>query len=414
MQHDTPAATTTVASRRLMWAGFLGIFVWGTNAGLLGAVLPGLRDRAGISLSESAGLFVALSCGLVVASVLAGFLLDRAGKKLVLCTAVATVIVGQVLMAFAVSYPLMLALAFLLGAGGSAIVTGAHALIADLNPEHRAASLNLLDVFFGIGAFVTPFAVVPMLEVGGVETVLFTLAGLAALVLLYLLSVAFPPPVQSQEFSPAAMGGLLRSPWFLAPAALVFLYVGTEQSIWDWQVTYFMNDLAMDNVAAARVLSIFPIAIMVGRLVNNRLLMRVSPGPVLAVSTIGATICLAIVMLAGSATVAPLALLMAGLFMSSIFPTALGVVSSRFPTMSGTALGLALTGGWLGSVAISPSFGFVAHRTDYSTAYLVVIASAGAMALTALLMLKQRAPKAAPTHSRTDVAMTAAPGPARD
>ena len=44
---------------RLKWAGFLGIFVWGSIAGLLGAILPGLRERSGISLDQSGGLFVA-------------------------------------------------------------------------------------------------------------------------------------------------------------------------------------------------------------------------------------------------------------------------------------------------------------------------------------------------------------------
>jgi fucose permease len=337
---------------------------------------------------------------MVVSSVVAGMLLDRLGKKLVLCAAVSIVIAGLVMLAFAVHYPFMLGVAFLLGVGGSALVTGAHALIADLNPTHRAASLNLLDVFFGIGAFVTPFAIVPLLQVGGVEAVLFALAALAGLVLLYLLSVPFPRPVHRHDLSPAAVDQLLRSPWFLLPASLVFLYVGTEQSIWDWQVTYFMNDLSMSNVSAARVLSIFPIAIMVGRLITNRLLMRVSPGPVLLASTVGATLCLATVMLAGSPAVAGMALLLAGLFMSSIFPTALGVVSGRFPTLSGTALGLALTGGWLGSMVISPSFGFVAERVDYSTAYLVVVGAAGAMALATVLMLRQRAPTGDPAHDR--------------
>jgi fucose permease len=352
-----------------------------------------------------------MSCGLVVASILAGFLLDRIGKKVVLCGAIAIVIAALIVLAFAASYAVMIVLAFALRAGGSAIVTGAHALIADLNPRQRAASLNLLDVFFGVGAFATPFAIVPLQQTGGVSAVLFALAGLATLVLLYLLTVRFPLPVHSHELTPGGAGRLLRSPLFLLPAALVFLYVGTEQSIWDWQVTYFMSDRGMDNVSAARVLSVFPIAIMIGRLIIKRLLLRIAPGPVLLVSTVGATICLGIVMMSPSATVGGFALLIAGFFMASIFPTALGVVSSRFPTMSGTALGLAITGGWLGSVAISPSFGFVAHRTDYWTAYAVIVGGAGAMALTTLLMLKQRVHGTEPALGRRDVAIAPASDP---
>lgn len=378
-----------LSSRRLMWAGFLGIFVWGSIAGLLGAILPGLRARAGISLDQSGGMFVALSAGLVVASLCAGFLLDRAGKKVVLCSAVALVVVALVFFEFVNFYPAMLALAFIMGAGGSAVVTGAHALISDLNPEHRAASLNLLDFFFGVGAFVTPFAIVPLQARGGLAAVLFALAALAGLVLGYLLSVRFPPPAHAREFSLGGAMRVLRSPLFWLPALLVFLYVGTEQSIWDWQVTYFMRQLGMDNVSAARVLSIFPVAIMVGRLVNNRLLMRLSPMPVLLVSTVGATLCFAVTATASSAGLAAAGLLAAGLFMASIFPTALGVVSGRFADLSGTALGLSITAGWAGSMLISPSLGFVAHRTDFSAAYLVVIGSAAAMVIVAVLLSRQ-------------------------
>ena len=130
-------------------------------------------------------------------------------------------------------------------------MTGGHALIADLNPEHRAASLNLLDVFFGIGAFVTPFAIVPLQARGGTAAVLFTLAALAAAGLVFLLLVRFPPAARGHAIAPGTIRSMVTSPLFLLPALLVFLYVGTEQSVWDWQVTYFMRTLSMDNVAAA-------------------------------------------------------------------------------------------------------------------------------------------------------------------
>lgn len=385
----------TSSPRRLMWAGFLGIFVWGSIAGLLGAILPGLRERAGISLAESGVVFVALSSGLVVASLLAGFLLDKIGKKKVLCGAVALVVFALVTLEFARALLPLLALAFLLGAGGSAVVTGAHALIADLNPGHRSAALNLLDFFFGVGAFVTPFAIVPLQRSGGLGAVLFALAALAALVLVYLLTVSLPPPVHAKEFSLAEAAHVLGSLRFWVPALLIFLYVGTEQSVWDWQVTYFMKQLQMDNIESARVLSIFPIAIMLGRLLNNWLLRRIAAQPVLIVSAAGAAACFALILSTHDAQAASLGLFVAGLFMASVFPTTLGVLSGRFPEMSGTALGLAITGGWLGSVAISPSFGFVAHRTDFWTAYLVVVASATAMIVVAVALWRQ-GPAAAP------------------
>ena len=377
-------------SRGLRWAGFLGVFVWGSIAGLLGAILPGLRERAGISLDESGAMFIALSSGLVAASLISGPLIDRTGKKPVLCTAVSLVIVALLAFEFVNVLPGLLLLAFMMGAGGSALVTASHALVADLNTGHRASALNLLDLFFGVGAFVTPFAIVPLQQAGGLAAVLFALATLATLVLVYLLAVPFPRESHTRDFSLAHALALAGSPRFLLPALLIFVYVGTEQSVWDWQVTYFMRHLGTDNISAARMLSVFPVAIMIGRLVNNRLLLRVSPYPVLVASTAGAALCFVGTMLAPTFELGLAALFLSGLFMASVFPTTLGVLSGRFADRSGTALGLAITCGWLGSVAISPTFGFVAQRSTYSTAYLVIVGAAVAMAAVAGLLYLQR------------------------
>ena len=387
---------TTAASadrRRLRWAGFLGVFVWGSIAGLLGAILPGLQQRAGISLDESGAMFVALSSGLVVASLVSGPLIDRTGKKKVLCTAVSLVIGALLAFEFVNALPGLLLLAFLMGAGGSALVTASHALIADLSAGHRASALNLLDLFFGFGAFVTPFAIVPLQAAGGLAAVLFALAALATLVLLYLLTVRFPLENRARDFSLGHALGLAGSVRFLVPALLIFVYVGTEQSVWDWQVTYFMQNLDTDNVTAARMLSVFPIAIMIGRLASNRLLLRVSPYPVLLGSTLGAAACFVATMVAPTPALGLAALFAAGLFMASVFPTTLGVLSGRFADRSGTALGLAITCGWIGSVAISPTFGFVAQRSTYSTAYLVIVGGAAAMVAVAGLLYLQRDPR---------------------
>jgi fucose permease len=372
-------------SVRLMWAGFLGILVWGTIAPLLGTILPTLRERAGMSLTGSGGLFVALSSGMVAASLVAGVLLDRLGKKPVLCGAVSLIAAALVLLEGARAYALLLVLAFMLGAGGSALVTGAHGLLADLNPRHRAAALNLLDVFFGVGAFVTAFAIVPLQRSGGLAPVLFVLAAMAGAVLLYFICIAFPDPVHARDFSIGEARRILASAAFLVPALIIFLYVGTEQSVFDWQVTFLLGKFEMDKVAAAQVLSWFPVAIMLGRVVNNRLLMHVSALPVLLVSTVGAAASLIVILATGSTTAASAMLFVAGLCMASIFPTTLGVLSSRFAEMSGTALGLAITFGWFGSFVVSPTFGFAAHSAagspDYSRGYLVIIGSALAMVL---------------------------------
>lgn len=380
-----------LSSRRLMWAGFLGVLIWGTLAPLLGSILPNLRERSGLSLSGSGVMFVALSSGMVIASLAAGPMLDRYGKKRVLSGAVALITVVLVFFEFVYNPTFLLGLAFLLGMGGSALVTGAHGLLADLNPNHRAASLNLLDVFFGVGGFLTTFLIIPVQQMAGLAGVLFALAAMSALVLVYMLSTTFPAPAHARDFSMGEAKSLAVSPLFLIPAAMIFLYVGTEQSIFDWQVTYLTGELSMDRIEAARALSWFPVAIMIGRLIISRILLRVSPSLVLVVSTLGAMLSLLVILTTSSSLVASVALFTAGLFMASIYPTTLGVLSGRFASISGTAIGLAVTAGWFGSFVVSPTFGFVAEETTFSTGYGVILGTSAAMVLIALLLARQNA-----------------------
>lgn len=372
-----------------MWVGFLSVLVWGTLAPLLGSILPNLRERSGMSLAGSGLMFVALSSGMVVASIAAGPLIDAYGKKKVLCTAVGIIALALLACEIAYNPNVLIALAFAIGVGGSALVTAAHSLLADLNPDHRAASLNLLDVFFGVGGFLTTFAIVPLQQMGGLRVVLMVLALIAILVFAFMASVTFPPPVHAGGVSSGGAARLLSSPLFLAPAILIFLYVGTEQSVFDWQVTYLMGEFSMERIAAARVLSWFPVAFMIGRIVNSRLLLRVAPSRVLIVSTIGTVAGFATILLTSSAFAASLALFCTGLFMASLYPTTLGLLSGRFTTQSGTAIGMAVTAGWLGSFAVSPTFGFVAQHSNFTAGYLVILGSSIAMLIVALVVARQ-------------------------
>ena len=60
------------------------ILVWGSIATLLGSILPSLSTRADLSVTQAGHIFLANGLGLVVASLIAGPLIDIWGKKGVL------------------------------------------------------------------------------------------------------------------------------------------------------------------------------------------------------------------------------------------------------------------------------------------------------------------------------------------
>ena len=66
---------------------------------------------------------------------------------------------------------------------------------------------------------------------------------------------------------------------------------------------------------------------------------------------------------------------MAGLAMAPMFPTTLGMVGNCFPKATGTAMGIAITGGWIGLAVSSYIIGAIADATDLGTALLVLPAA---------------------------------------
>src|SRR5688572_26652830 len=134
---------------------------------------------------------------------------DRYGYKGMLLLGTFLIIGGLEGIAFASSVGALRIAIVLIGFGGGIINGGTNSLVADLSTEGKAANLNLLGVFFGIGAVGVPFLLAVMGERYSHSALI---AGVGALVLIPLILIAvtpFPAPKQLQGFPIAAAGKLI-------------------------------------------------------------------------------------------------------------------------------------------------------------------------------------------------------------
>jgi MFS family permease len=71
-----------------------------------------------------------------------------------------------------------------------------------------------------------------------------------------------------------------------------------------------------------------------------------------------------------------------------MFPTTLAMVGDAFPRGTASAMGVAITCGWLGIVASSPVIGWFAGptKTNFQTALLVLPAASALMVVVSLAM----------------------------
>ncbi|HVD60113.1 MAG TPA: MFS transporter, partial [Gemmatimonadaceae bacterium] len=145
-------------SRRAIFVcACLGMLTFGIVLTVLGAVLPSVITRFGIDKVQAGSLFLLMTFAILAASLVFGPLADRYGYKGMLLLATALIAIGLQGIAFAGSMSVLRIAIVLIGFGGGIINGGTNALVADISSEEKGANLNLLGVFFGIGAVGVPF-----------------------------------------------------------------------------------------------------------------------------------------------------------------------------------------------------------------------------------------------------------------
>jgi fucose permease len=341
------------------------------------------KARAGI-------FFMSSSIGLIVGSVPSGLAMDTMGTKLVVCLGLFLVALAFWLLGSIHTSRFLYIIAFVLGLGGAMVVAGENTAMSLVNPNQREVAANLLNLFFGVGAFVAPFLVMPVLKRSGFSGVLKVSSALTAAILLFHLALAFPSPIAGNETPLSRVGLLLTQPRLLLLMLLIFLYVGTEFSVWTWTVTFLTGERGYIQSAASKLISTFAVAMIAGRWATQWTLQILGPLHMLLLSAGGAVLCLAGMYTLRRRSLVVLASLGGGWSMAAIFPTALGLAGTYFPSMVGTAISLVTTGGWFGAIVIAPAIGFVAARRGVGRGILISVGSAFLMVCATLLLMHAR------------------------
>jgi len=371
----------------LMVAACMGIFIYGYLSAMLGVVLPNLMGKLSVDKAQAGRFFMSVYIGQLVSSVPSGPAMDRFGTKMVLALGLALITFAFLGLGTIDTGKLLYPLGIVLGLGGSMLVAGENTLVSMINPAARETAANLLNLFFGVGAFLAPFIVMPVLKRRGFTAVLVGSSLIPAAVFLLHISLRFPPALQQHGFPLAQASSLLTEPKLLLLASMVFLYVGTEFSLWNWTVTFFTVERGYEQTNASRLVSAFAFTMILGRLGAKWVLAALGPEKTLLLSAVGAAICLGGMFRGQGRKFVKGSALAAGLFMAAIFPTSLGLAGRYFPALVGTAISLAITGGWIGAIAIPPSVGFVAERRGVARGLLIPLGAAAVMVVPPLILL---------------------------
>jgi len=346
----------------LMGTACAGLFTFGVMTSFLGATLPELSARAGFDLARSGTLFSFLYLPQVPMVFLAGPLIDRFGKKLVLAAGFFCSAAALVGLAYAPSYAVVGMLLVMLGLGGSSAMAAANTLVPDLYPENPSSALNLGNIFFGVGAVFFPSLVALMARRLGLVATLWFIAMLVGLVALVALVQTFPRSGMAGGFDWNQARSVAVDPAVVMLASVLFFYSALEITTSGFIRTFLEKVLAVSPKDSTIVFMSFWVMMMLGRLIASQVVKRVR-GPQLVLGcSVGAFAGLVLTALAPNLGIAAAGIILCGLCYAPVFPTTAGTASTYFSQIFGTVFGMLMTPALLSGAIIPPAIGFVAQR----------------------------------------------------
>ena len=367
------AAAQRFVRDRLTWTVYalVGYFAYMETA--LGPLMPFLRAEHGFSYTVASLHFSAFASG----GVLTGVLGERAtglwGRRVSLWGGGAGMAAGAVLLAASPVTAGTIAGAFLMGTSGSLLLITTQSVLSDRHGAHGAVALTESN------AAASACAIAASLAVGA-----FAASGLGwraafvpPLVALALLSPGFrlKPPERSTSAASSPSGeqrGRLPAR-FWAYWGVLSLGVAIEWCITYWGATFLKSGAGLSSAGAAGALSVFPAAMLAGRLAGSRLARTLPAGNLLAATLVVALAGFPVFWLSGSGPLTLAGLAVTGLGIGSVYPLAVSVGVSAIPGRSDEAAAR-LSLGASGAILIAPFIlGNLADRTSIEAAYGIVL-----------------------------------------
>ena len=343
-------------------AACLGMLLFGIGLITLGSVAGNLKTKFVLDEFSAGTLFSIMPFGILTGSLLFGPICDKYGYKIILIIACLGMCAGFEGIAYVSSLSLLKLFIFIFGVSGGIINGATNAVVADITAEAKAANLNLLGVFFAIGALGMPFILGFLKKDFSFEQILSSVGVLTFAIAVFFLFIQFPASKKSQGFALAKSSSFLKDEIIIFIAFYLFCQSSFEAIINNWTTTYLTKQLSVTESNALYALSLFVVGMAVMRLLSGSVLRTVSPKKILIASFV--LILAGIIFLkytqAFYFAVAGLILLGAGL--ANGFPVMLGITGGRFTERSGTAFSFVLVVALIGNMLVNYLMGVIANR----------------------------------------------------
>ena len=373
------------SSARRALAGFC---LSGLLASLLGAILPAWGYHLEFRFSTIGYYFLSVAIGVMASLEVSRRLLPRKGVSFVLTLACALACVALAFLAFTPPpYPelwrmgAMILVGMALGLLNSALFQA----ISTIYRQDPAATLNLGGIVFGLGCLLLTLLVAGTFNTYSVTAILAMVAlAPGAFAVLY---ANTPFPIQPMHHQPTWAEALadFRGQGAALLALLLFFQFGNEWAIAGWLPIFLIHRLGVSPEAALKLLALYWLALLLGRIAAIPVLRRVAHGRVLTGSAAAAMFGCILLLSTNNQFGAVIGILLVGAGFATIYPLVAEKIGHRFtyyhPGLFNGIFSLAMVG------AMLPAW-FLGYLADqWGVGVVMLIPMAGTCMVFVLVLL---------------------------
>lgn len=345
-----------------------GTFLTFALAGLLTGVwvarMPALAGKFGTSEGEIGIVVLTWGLGAIVAMQALRGLMARAGSRAVLRVALPLTALSYAAVALAPTYGVLLGAVALFGMTFGITDIAMNAQGSVVERAYRRPVLSGMHAGWSVGAMsgglfgvATAAAGLGFTETVLVAALLSLPAGLA------LGRTYLPDPV-----APAGSGTGRKARRMPAAVYLIgvlgFIAFMTEGSIADWSGLLLHDEMGAGEAVAAIGYPVFELAMLLGRLVGDRVRMRVGTRRLLVGAGIGTALGMSVVVLAPSPSVAIAGFFVTGLVVCTVVPTTISLAGTAAPDRPAAAVAQVGAMGYGGLLLGPVVVGFLSDATS--------------------------------------------------
>ncbi|MBX6769866.1 MAG: MFS transporter, partial [Actinomadura rubrobrunea] len=317
---------------------FLTFALAGLLCGVWTARMPGLAGKYRIDEGEVGVAVLVWGLGALAAMQGLRGVMARAGSRTVLRLALPLTALAYAAVALAPSYGVLLVAVALFGMAFGVTDIAMNAQASVVEQAYRRPVMSGMHAGWCVGAMCGGLVAVltAALGLGFTRTVLA--AGLSALPAALALGRTYlPDPAAPAGAAGAGRRGRLPAAVYLI-GALAFIAFMAEGSIADWSGLLLHEEMDASQAVAALGYPVFELAMLLGRLVGDRVRVRLGTRRMLAGAGIGTALSTAAVVLAPAAPVALAGFFVTGLVVCTVVPTTMSLAGTAAPGRSGAAV----------------------------------------------------------------------------